>query len=315
MKFDRIYVSEDKNAYFDTYLIENSKELHDGLRRPAVVVCPGGGYKNLSDREAEPIALQFASMGYHAFVLRYSVDEKAVMPRPIHEIARTMAYIKDHSVEWNLDSDHVYVAGFSAGGHLAASLGVFWNHSEMLPEYEGDRERIRPAGLILGYPVIDLKSTSTRLYIGTEGYPEYKDIAFDMMHPALSYEDVYVREDNRTLINFEVAMNAYMFGGLADDKQIWQYSLQNHVSKDTPPAFIWHGGYDGLIFPQNSLKFASALAEAKVPYELHIYGAGDHGLSLANHVTSNNPWEIVPECQGWIDLARVWLENQIAHKY
>ena len=56
------------------YLLNNSPEFNTNQRRPAVVVCPGGGYYMTSDREAEPIALSFAAAGYHAFVLRYSVS-------------------------------------------------------------------------------------------------------------------------------------------------------------------------------------------------------------------------------------------------
>ena len=314
MKCERIYLNEDKTVWFDTYLLSESEELLPGKKREAVVVCPGGGYQYTSDREAEPIALAFNAMGYHSFVLRYSVDMEAVMPKPIKELAQTMAYIKDHADEWSLNPDKVFVAGFSAGGHLAAALGVFWNDSKILPEYEGCRERIRPAGMILGYPVIDLKSTSTRLFIGMEGYPEYDDISFNMKHPAIRLEDIFIRENNRTYIDFEVAMNAYMFGGYATDEQIEQYSLQKHVSADTPPAFIWHGRQDDLIFPRNSMLFANALLENGVSYELHVFGTGGHGLGLADEVTSNNSWEFVPEAQPWISLARTWLKNQVKDK-
>ena len=55
-----------------TYVLADSPELLKGKRRPAVLICPGGAYLNCSDREAEPVALRFAAMGYHAFVLRYS---------------------------------------------------------------------------------------------------------------------------------------------------------------------------------------------------------------------------------------------------
>lgn len=309
MRCERIYLNEKKSTWFDTYIWDNSKELQPDRKRPAVLVCPGGGYKYTSDREAEPIALSFAAMGYHAFILRYSVNMEAVMPAPIKDIAKTMAYIKDHADEWYLDSRNVFVAGFSAGGHLAASLGVFWNDVTMLPEYEDNRERIRPAGMILGYPVIDLKSSTKRLDIGIEGYPEYDDIDFNQKHPAIKPEDMFIRENNRTYIDFEIAMNAYMFGGYASDEQIYQYSLENHVSSDTPPAFIWHGGDDGLIYPRNSIMFAEALRAKNIPCELHIFGTGGHGLGLANDVTSNNPWEGNEQAAQWLGMAGLWIKS------
>lgn len=309
VKCERIYLADDKSSWFDTYIHEQSKELLPGKKRPAVLVCPGGGYQYTSDREAEPMAIAFASMGYHAFVLRYGVDMNAVLPRPLKETAAAVAYIKDNTDEWLVDENAVFLSGFSAGGHLAASLGVFWNDKEMLPEYADDQERIRPAGLILGYPVIDLKSTCTKLDIGIEGYPEYDQIGFGSWHPAIRGEDIFVRENNRTYVNFEVAMNAYMFGGYATDEQIEKYSLQKHVTKDSAPAFIWHGGEDGLIFPRNSMLFANALMENNVPCELHIFGSGGHGLGLANEVTSNYTWEDVPECRPWLELANTWIKS------
>lgn len=61
------------NVKLTTYVLDDSSELLDGKKRPAIIICPGGAYLNCSDREAEPVALRFASMGYHAFVLRYHV--------------------------------------------------------------------------------------------------------------------------------------------------------------------------------------------------------------------------------------------------
>ncbi|OYO42973.1 acetylesterase, partial [Lachnotalea glycerini] len=67
------YVEENESgAYFTAYLLEDSKELLPGKKRPVVVIAPGGGYLFTSDREAEPIAMKFLSLGYHAVILRYT---------------------------------------------------------------------------------------------------------------------------------------------------------------------------------------------------------------------------------------------------
>lgn len=307
MKCEIINLDEQRGVFLETYLLENSSELHPNIYRPLIVICPGGGYKNLSDREAEPVALKYTSAGFHAIVLRYGVDLHATMPGPIIDLASAMTYIKGMSEEWHIDNDNIFVAGFSAGGHLAASLGVFHNDSQILSGFKS--EDIKPKGVILGYPVIDLNSTSTALDIGVDGYPEYDQIEFDMLHPNIDPEDIFVRVDGKTFVNFEQAMNTYMFGGRPTESQIQKYSLQNHVDSETAPAFIWHGGNDGLIFPDNSLKFAKALQANNVNYELHIYGTGDHGLALGNEVTSNNPWEYVEEVQNWIDMSIKWINN------
>lgn len=308
---EKIWIDMQRNVYFDTYLISNSEELLPEKKRPTIIICPGGGYKNLSDREAEPIALKYNSVGFNTVVLRYGVDLNAVMPGPIKDLASTMCYLKKNADEWYIDIDNIFVVGFSAGGHLAASLAVFHNDPEVLPEYQNDVINIKPKGVVLGYPVLDLKSTSRRLDIGIQGNPEFDSIDFDMLHPNLEPKDIFIRLEDKTVIDFEVAMNAYMFGGKATDYQIEKYSLQNQVDTETSPAFIWHGVNDGLILPENSLKFAKNLNANNINYELHIYGTGDHGLSLANEVTSNNPWELVPEVQNWFEMSVKWIKNQI----
>lgn len=305
---NKINLSEE--VFFSTYLIENSAELQPGTKRPMVIICPGGGYAFTSDREAEPVALQFTAKGMHSVVLRYSVGMAAAMPQPLKELAEAVAYVRDHSEEWFVDSNQIYVCGFSAGGHLAASLGVFWNNEEVLPEYKEDFNKIKPNGLLLGYPVIDLFSSTKRLDIGIVGEPEYDTISFGQVHPNMPKEQIFVRENGKTYVDFEVAMNAYIFHGPYTKEQEEFYSLQNQVTEHTPPTFLWHGAQDDLIYPANSLKFATALSTHQVPFELHIFQGGGHGLGLANSFTSNHPWELQPQCEVWMDLAITWMRSQ-----
>ena len=68
----KLYENRD-DVTLTTYVLADSKEMLNGKARPAVLICPGGAYISCSDREAEPVAMAFAAMGYHAFVLRYSV--------------------------------------------------------------------------------------------------------------------------------------------------------------------------------------------------------------------------------------------------
>lgn len=308
---EKIFLSEERNAYMTTYLIENSSELHNGLKRPLVVICPGGGYSFHSDTEGEPIALKYISAGFHAIVLRYGIGEYAAMPGPLKDIADTLAYIRKHSDDWFVNPDQIFVSGFSAGAHVAAALGVFWNNQELLPEYKDNQELIKPNGMILGYPVLDLKSTCTHLDIGIQPGVKMDDIGFAQRHPKMPQEKYFIMDEKegRYFIDFEVAMNAFIFGGEYTDEQEEFYSLQNHVSKTTPPTFIWHSAMDGLIKPSNSLKFASKLCEYEVPYEIHIYGQGNHGMALANKVTATTMWDIEPAATGWIDLAIDWINR------
>lgn len=58
------------------YLLDNCFDMDPKRKRPAILICPGGGYQYCSDREAEPVAMKFAGMGYHTMVLRYSVADE-----------------------------------------------------------------------------------------------------------------------------------------------------------------------------------------------------------------------------------------------
>ena len=85
-------------------------------------------------------------------------------------------------------------------------------------------------------------------------------------------------------------------------------SLENQVTADTPPAFLWHTWTDNAVPVQNTLLFASALADKSIPAEVHIYPRGGHGLSLANELVCG-PEGILPEVQDWIRLATAWVKN------
>ena len=122
-------------------------------RRPSVLICPGGGYSYATDREGETVALAFLAKGFNCFVLKYSCAP-ATFPVALLEVAKSLEIIRSHADEWFLDPDQIFVCGFSAGGHLTASMGVFWD-KPFVSEYWGvDNEIVKPNGLILSYPVI-----------------------------------------------------------------------------------------------------------------------------------------------------------------
>ena len=136
-----------------TYFLDNSQEIDPNRVRPVIVICPGGGYGMVSDREAEPIAMKFLGAGYHAVILRYSVAPAVHYPTALRQLAWTVAHLREHAAEYHIDPNKVVVAGFSAGGHLAASYGVFWKKKTFLAEELGvDAEQLRPNGLLLSYP-------------------------------------------------------------------------------------------------------------------------------------------------------------------
>lgn len=111
---DEISGIDGSTATFVGYCLDNSSEIDPNRKRPSVLVIPGGGYEMTSDREAEPIAMQFLAAGFNAFVLRYSV-KPSIFPVALLEAAEAMRRIRTHADEWHCDADAIAVIGFSAG--------------------------------------------------------------------------------------------------------------------------------------------------------------------------------------------------------
>ncbi len=229
------------------YVLSDSLELLNGGRRPAVLICPGGAYLSCSDREAEPVALRFAAMGYHAVVLRYStysnesrgslplgspegggleVNPLSVHPAPTRDIGAAFLAIRAHAEEWLVDMDKIALCGFSAGAHNCAMYSVYWRD---------------PSKELL-----------------------------DAVSPAL------------------------------------------RVTASCPPTFLWATAADALVPAENSTIMATALAKAGVPFELHVFEAGPHGLSLADQAFAGSLFEIDDDAALWIGLAERWLMKHFA---
>ena len=251
-----------------TYFLDSSIEMRPNEKRPVILMCPGGGYEMTSDREAEPMAMQFLAMGYHVAVLRYSVCPVRY-PAALLQVAESVLYLKEHADEYNIDPEKIVVQGCSAGGHLAANYGIAWNSPFLtkLMGMENDPERLRVAGLLLCYPVI------------TSGEKAHE-------------------ESFRNLL------------GEQYEEKKKELSLENQVTPDTPPTFLWHTATDETVPVENSLYFFQACLQQGVSAELHIYPVGGHGLSLANEETCRaNGIGVQKECQSWIGLAQTWLEE------
>lgn len=253
-----------------TYFLDSSIEMRPNEKRPVILMCPGGGYEMTSDREAEPMAMQFLAMGYHVAILRYSVCP-ARYPAALLQVAESVLYLKEHADEYHIDPEKIVVQGCSAGGHLAANYGIAWNSPFLtkLMGMENNPERLCVAGLLLCYPVI------------TSGEKAHE-------------------ESFRNLL------------GEQYEEKKEELSLENQVTPDTPPTFLWHTATDETVPVENSLYFFQACLQQGVSAELHIYPVGGHGLSLANEETCRaNGIGVQKECQSWIGLAQTWLEEML----
>ncbi len=136
--------------------------------RQAVIICPGGGYVSLSyDWEGTDIAKWLNANGVAAIVLKYRlpVSKSNIVPykSPLMDAQRAMRIVRSHAAEWNIDTYKIGIMGFSAGGHLASTLGTHFDKGNPGSEDSIERQSCRPDFMILLYPVISMDSTITHL--------------------------------------------------------------------------------------------------------------------------------------------------------
>ena len=287
MKYEVIdmKIAHSVQATLTIYAHEDYPEVYGERKRPMIVICPGGGYEHVSPREGEAIALQFMTTGAHAAVLRYDVSgQGAEFPQHLLELAASVAYVRKHAAEYCIDPDKILVAGFSAGGHLAASLGCFWKEKWleelMQAEIGATMKDYQPNGEILAYPVI------------TSG--------------EFAHRGSFVK------IMGSEAEQGYAPLGLTAKELEEKLSLENQVTSDFPQTFMWHTFEDGAVPLENSLFFAEALRKAGVNFEYHVFPHGGHGYALATKETAMKEGkEINAQCAQWIDLFKSWMKYNV----
>lgn len=231
-------------------------------KRPAMIICPGGGYTHVSEREAEPVAEMYFAAGYQTFLLEYTVQEKAKDFRPLCQLASTIAQIRENADAWGVHKDKIAVSGFSAGGHLACSLGTLFNE-EKFQKVFANEAYIRPDAMVLAYPVIT--------------------------------SDVYTHTESLCNVS----------GAEEGSEEYRWFGLEAHVDSETPPAFLWHTAEDASVPVENSLRMAQALSREKIPFELHIFPEGCHGMSVCTR-------EVETESEynaRWVEWSIRWLNK------
>ena len=140
MKMIHMTCPDHPEATLEGYLLDCEISLGQDKNRPAIVICPGGGYAYCSPREAEPIALRYAARGFHAFILRYSCGWEAADFQPLKQVSWVIGLIREHAAEWHVDPEKIATCGFSAGGHLAFAAGLLGEN--------------KPNAMVLNYPAV-----------------------------------------------------------------------------------------------------------------------------------------------------------------
>lgn len=303
MRHEMIRLYEDRDDItLTSYVLDDSVEMRNGKCRGAVLICPGGAYLYCSDREGEPMAMAFAAMGYHAFVLRYAVynenrgqntfdqiipdmskewvEKDCKYPQPMRDIGKAMLYITEHAEEWLVDKEKIAICGFSAGAHNCAMYAVNYNKS-IITDYLGISEKgIKPAAAILGYMLSD-------------------------------YVSLIEDNDEENLL-FAASMRAYARKCSDITKEMaMEMSPYLQVNDSTPPMFLWATSEDQLVNPIHTIKMAEALCRKKIPYEMHIFEEGNHGMCLGTQATASVQKELDANIENWIHLVDKWLRKRI----
>jgi len=252
----------------------------------ALLIIPGGGYA-MEDEDVggRDIAQHLSGLGTTCFVLRYrlpsegwrNVEHKvAVSPDvPLQDAQRAMRLIRANANSYGLDPSKLAAIGFSAGGHLSASLATRFGAKVYDPVDAVDTLSARPIVSGLFYPVITMQdgravagnasSAGSRLF----------------------------------LLGNDVIQNTVY---TPDAASVDAYSVERHVAADTPPTFICLAADDPLVPPfANGIAMFGALRAANIPAELHVFEMGGHGFGL--HLTDGKP------VGAWPDLFLTWAKT------
>lgn len=289
MLHETFALSKTSNAFMTSYVLDDGEYARKGLKRPAVVICPGGGYTMVSKDEGEPVALFFNRHGYHAFVVNYSVKIDHPFPTALCELARAMEIVKSHKKEW-LIADEISVVGFSAGGNLALSLGIYAGEPIITKDIGLTEEQIRPDRLILGYPAVTLHPKR----VGGEMPQELIELMDQGLMPDFRGPDI----------------RSILLGREDASVDEWEsLNLMNKLHQKLPPTFIW-GSYEDSVIPATDyIELADNYYKMGVPCELHLFGSGPHGVSLCDKSVKNEEEVEHLSMNHWTELCIEWLEQ------
>ena len=230
-------VSEPSYQYF--------RAKADTVKRPCVIICPGGAYFILADgHEGVDVAKYFNSIGVNAMVLKYRIPDnnnqidKSIAP--LQDAQQAMYLARKNASIWGIDEHKIGIMGFSAGGHLAASLASHYSDVKISND---EQISLRPDFQILIYPVITTKS------FGHSG----------------------------STLN--------LIGPNPTEEQINYFSNESWVNTQSPITFIVHAKDDDAVPVKNAEIYNEAFIKNKVASKLYLFEKGGHGFGMKNKMS------------------------------
>jgi acetyl esterase/lipase len=215
----------------------------DDSKRPAMIVVPGGGYSMVSPTEGELVALEFYKKGYNAFVVTYTTTLLKTSPLKLQPLM-------------DLSKAVVFVRKRAEEFNIDPTKVVICGFSA--------------GGHLSGSLAVHYDAKELVLEGEYEGMNNRPDTVI-LSYPVITSGE-YGHKDSFISL----------FGSEATEEELEYMSLEKHVTKETPPTFIWHTATDELVPVENSYLFANACKDQGVVFEHHVFGNGKHGLSLAN---------------------------------
>lgn len=231
-----------------------------------ILVTPGGSYKRVVlDKEGTALAPAFTARGYTLFVMTYRLPGDGHLEganAPLADVQRAMRTVRSQAARWGVQPDKLGVLGFSAGGHVAASLGTRFDEGVYPPSDAVDDVSARPDFMALVYPVISMNN--------------------DFGHLGSRRE---------------------LIGENPTDEERQHYSLEQRVSRATPPTFLLHAIDDPSVKVENSLAMFTALRAQQIPVEMHLFERGLHGFGIRDALG-------LP-AETWPQLMMNWIETRM----
>ena len=238
---DQTYLEPDRQEKFDLYTPSNLKE---NQKCPGIVIIHGGGWTN-GDKGAsreENIGTTLAGQGYVCISINYILfKDQKTWPTNLHDCKKAVQFLRANAKKYNINPDKIAVIGGSAGGHLAAMVGV-----------TGDVNELNPNDL-------------------------YKDVSCKVQ----AVVDLYGVNDFMTIKNLDDCISNFLGTARDKDPQIWKYaSPVTHISKNDPPFLIMHGTADTTVDIDQSIEFDKKLRSAGVDSKLVIVEGAPHTFHL-----------------------------------
>lgn len=230
-----------------------------GPKKSAVIICPGGGYEVLAaGHEGAEVALALNTMGITAFVLKYRLPNDSIM------IDKSIGPLQDVQRAFQLVREHAaeWNLDTSKIGVMGFSAG---GHLAATASTQFDRKLID-----------NPKNISLR--------PDFSIL----LYPVISFSDKLTHAGSRN----------NLVGKNPSAAVIKQFSNEQQVTPQTPPAFLVHAADDGAVPIANSIVYYEALLKNGVYSEMLLYPHGEHGFGMNNKSTADK----------WMDNLKNWMK-------